>query len=131
MRCWRCSSDILRTCSDPFNTSDILALQSGGRSLYGDLQQSYNQRQLDQNYNPNYNNQNYNNQNYNNQNYNPSYNPNYNPNYRPNNYATRDLPTLETCDENEARIRRMRPVCMKEVLRGKLDRHFEKNVIFF
>lgn len=123
MQCWRCSSDILRSCSDPFNTSDILALRNGG-SVYNNLQQNYNQRQFDSsnpNYNPNYNSNN--NPNYNpnnNPNYNPSYNPNYNGNFRPSNFGgSRDLPVLETCDENEARIRRMRPVCMKEILRGR------------
>ncbi|XP_057656678.1 uncharacterized protein LOC130894108 [Diorhabda carinulata] len=110
LQCWKCSSDIDHTCSDPFN--DVTTYRSS--SSYNS--QSYNQRQIDNNYNrqydPNYNRQ-----------YDPNYNRQYDQNYNPvyntglrNDYNSR--PMLEVCDENDARNRRMKNVCLKEIVRG-------------
>ncbi|KAG5887767.1 hypothetical protein JTB14_035114 [Gonioctena quinquepunctata] len=146
LRCWSCSSDLDPLCRDTFNQTDIISLRNGGY-LYDSLQQNYNRQRNDQNYygqrpfdqnfnnqrqydsssnnqrqyDPNFNNQrqydpNFNNQRQNDPNFanrgqvNPSFNPNFNNNGQ--------LPKLELCDENEARNRRMKNVCLKEIVRG-------------
>jgi hypothetical protein len=119
LQCWKCSSDIDHTCSDPF--TDVAAYR--GRSNSYDTQ-SYNQRQNGNNnynrqYDPNYNRQ------YD-QNYNRQYDQNYNNRqYDQNQYGSglrsgfsNNPPTLEVCDENDARNRRMKNVCLKEIVRG-------------
>ncbi|XP_072392950.1 uncharacterized protein [Diabrotica undecimpunctata] len=114
LRCWRCSSDIDSSCRDPFND-----YTSRSRSNSYDSQQSYQQRPYDQrqiDYNRQYDN-NYNRQydpNSNRQ-YDQNYNPSYNGGYR-NDINSR--PNLEICDENEARNRRMKNVCLKEIVKG-------------
>nr|CAH7749189.1 unnamed protein product [Callosobruchus chinensis] len=102
LQCWKCSSDIDPMCNDRFNQSDILARRGGG--LYSPLtqRQPYDQQGYNQNYNPNYN---------------PNYNQNYNNNYNPAAQSS-SWPILDNCDDNEARLRRMKNVCMKKVIRG-------------
>ncbi|CAH1106555.1 unnamed protein product [Psylliodes chrysocephalus] len=121
LRCWKCSSDIDPSCRDPFNEyNNRNYRQSSG--AYDNLQQNYNQRQYD-NYNTRYdtNNNNNNNQRYDNQRYDNNRDPNYNPgfsNYNSGYNNVNRAPVLEQCDENEARNKRMRHVCLKEIVRG-------------
>lgn len=89
LQCWKCSSDIDRTCADPFNETEINSRRGG--NFYDSLQPNYNQGQ----------------------NYNPQFNPGYNPNYRD------QTPTLETCNDNEANLKRMKNVCIKKTIRGE------------
>ncbi|CAG9856813.1 unnamed protein product [Phyllotreta striolata] len=130
LRCWKCSSDIDPSCRDPFN--EYGSRGYGQSSSYDRLRTTgYNQRPSYDNYNsrydPRYDNQRYDNQRYDNQRYdNQRYPENRDPNYNPggfNNYNqgynnVGRQPVLEVCDENEARNRRMRNVCIKEIVRG-------------
>uniref|UniRef100_A0A6P7GF28 Probable ATP-dependent RNA helicase ddx42 n=1 Tax=Diabrotica virgifera virgifera TaxID=50390 RepID=A0A6P7GF28_DIAVI len=118
LRCWRCSSDIDSSCRDPFNDYNS---RSGSNSYVS--QQSYQQRPYENQRQYEYNNRQYDNNNYNRQ-YDPNYNRQYDQNYNNGGYNggyRNDLnsrPNYETCDDNEARNRRMKNVCLKEIVRG-------------
>nr|XP_023021836.1 uncharacterized protein DDB_G0287625-like [Leptinotarsa decemlineata] len=126
LQCWSCSSDIDPQCRDTFNQSEILSRRSGD-SLYNNLQQNYDRQRNDPNYynqgqyNPNLNNQRQYDPNFNNQRqFDPNFNRGqvpFNQNFNPN-FINGRSPRLEVCDENEARNRRMKNVCLKEVVKG-------------
>ncbi|XP_050311463.1 uncharacterized protein LOC126747022 isoform X2 [Anthonomus grandis grandis] len=121
LQCWACSSDIDRSCADIFNSTDLLRFGGGYYQGYQSGGQ-YNPQPYDP-----YNQRPYDNRDYGRDQYNQQQGRSYDPNYpaRDVGYqrvqaqaqlaASQSGPRLVTCNEEEARLRRMRNVCIKKV----------------